>query len=76
MTPRNGVGRDKRHYRRLGIESRSRIIRLVLQGHERTLKEPDRNLQLSSLGEPLPTSAEQVKRWFLQGDTDARRLDK
>jgi hypothetical protein len=28
------------------------------------------------VGEPLATSAEQVERWFLQGDTDARRLDK
>jgi hypothetical protein len=29
-------------------------MRLVLQGHERTLKEPDRNLQLSSLASPYP----------------------
>jgi len=28
------------------------------------------------VGEPLATSAEQGERWFLQGDTDARRLDK
>jgi hypothetical protein len=39
-------------------------IRLVLQGHGRTLKEPDRNRQLNSLASPYPLQQNRVSDGF------------